>query len=73
MSKYHVSFTTGAHTVVTVEADTPEEAREIADENFVAPYICAQCSGWGKSADEHGIELGDDWEQDGSESGVWEA
>jgi hypothetical protein len=73
VSTYHVSFRTGAFTTVTVEADSPEDARQIADEQFSAPHICAQCSGWGKSDGELSIEIGDDWEQDESDSGVWEA
>ena len=72
MSRYSVIYTTGASTVVTVEADSPEEARQVADETFEAPYICAQCSGWGRNEDEPSLELGDVWEQDESDSGVWE-
>lgn len=41
-----------------------------------APYICAQCSGWGR--EDQSLELGDEWElptdQDGAEDdgAVWE-
>lgn len=70
MPKYRVHFTTGASTYVDVEADSPDEAREIADENFDSPFICAQCSGWGQQYD---LELGDEWQQDESAEGVWEA
>jgi hypothetical protein len=68
MSKYVVAFSTHAATYVEVEADSPEEARERADETFEAPFICAQCSGWGQSTN---LELGDSWEQDESDGGVW--
>lgn len=73
MSTYHVTFKTGAFTTVSVEANSAEEARELADEQFSPPYVCALCSGRGKFVGESGIELGDDWEQEEDESGVWEA
>lgn len=68
MNTYSVIFTTGASSVVTVEADSPEEARELADEQFDPPTLCAQCSGWGQDSN---LELGDEWEQDESDGGVW--
>jgi hypothetical protein len=70
MTTYQVLFTTGASTVVEVEADSPEEARELADEKFKEPMLCAQCSGWGNRQN---LELGDGWEQDESDGGVWSA
>lgn len=73
MSRYSVQYLTTSSAIVTVEADSPEEARLAADEKFESPYICAQCSGWGRDEDEPSLELGDVWEQDESESGVWEA
>lgn len=72
MSTYRVSFHTGAFTSMEVEADSPEDAREIADSEFSPPQVCAQCSGWGMSKGDLPIEVGDDWEQDESETGVWE-
>ena len=72
MTAYQVQFKTGAYTIVTVEADSPEQARELADEQFDPPFICAQCSGWGRG-NESSLELGDVWEQEESDSGVWEA
>jgi hypothetical protein len=70
MPKYRVWYSTTASTSVEVEADSPDDAREVANEAFESPMICAQCSGWGQ---EHDLELGDDWEQDDSEHGVTEA
>lgn len=69
MKTYQVMFTTGASTVIEVEADSVEEARQLADEQFDPPTICAQCSGWGN---DQNLELGD-WEQDESDGGVWSA
>ena len=64
---YRVQFLTTASTLVEVEASSAEEARQVADEDFYGPSVCAQCSGWGGNP---GIELGE-WEQDESEHGVW--
>lgn len=65
--RYRVYYTTTASTAIEVEADSPEDARVVADEEFDSPTICAQCSGWGSDG---WIELGDDWEQDDSDHGV---
>ena len=70
MTTYQVLFTTSASTIVEVEADSPDEARELADEKFESPYLCAQCSGWGG---QQNLELGDGWEQDETDGGVWSA
>lgn len=67
MKTYTVMFTTTASTVLSVDAESTEEARELADEKFEGPSLCAHCSGWGNSQN---LDLGD-WEQDESESGVW--
>lgn len=56
MTKYRVIMTTGASTVIDVEAESEDEAENAAFNEV--PYICAQCSGFGREA---GIELGD-WE-----------
>lgn len=69
MTTYQVLYTTTASTVVTIEADSPEEAREIADDQFDGPTLCAQCSGWGGRQN---LDIGD-WEQDESDRGVWSA
>lgn len=67
MTTYTVYYSTTASTSIDVEADSPEDAREVADESFEAPMICAQCSGWGQ---DYELEIGDDWVQDESEHGV---
>jgi hypothetical protein len=69
MTKYSVQYLTTASTVLTVEADDPEQAREVADEGFEPPFLCAQCSGWGN---DQNLELGE-FEQDDTEGGVWSA
>lgn len=55
MPKYDVHMSSTANATVTVEADSPEQAEEVAE----FPSICAQCSGWGR---DHSLEIGDDWE-----------
>lgn len=61
MATYRVFLTTGASTVIEVEADSEEGAETAAWDEL--PYVCAQCSGWGRRA---GIEVGD-WETDSIE------
>jgi hypothetical protein len=41
MAKYHVHFQTSASLTVTVEADSSEEAEELAYEEI--PSLCWQC------------------------------
>lgn len=67
MPKYAVPMKTGAFTLVYVEADSPAEAIELADDT---PTICAQCSGWGSTEKNSGIEIGD-WDIDEDEE-PWE-
>jgi hypothetical protein len=54
---YTVFLTTTASTCITVEAEDEETAIDKAYNKL--PYICAQCSGWGKDV---GIELSGEWE-----------
>ena len=68
MARYAVPFETMASTIVYVEAESAEEALELADD---LPYICAQCSGWGSHEDNTGIELGE-WEPSSVEPWVEE-
>ena len=53
-----------ASTIVYIEAETAEEAYMNAIDT---PTICAQCSGWGTSEDNTGIELGDWFPDEDSE------
>jgi excinuclease UvrABC ATPase subunit len=62
MSEYLAYFTTTASVAVRIDADSPEEAQEKADDFNDFPGLCAHCSGWGQRL---GIELSDVWEQDG--------
>ena len=59
MSKYTVPLKTGAYAFVTVEADSAEDAVD-AVFNGDLPWVCAQCSGWGR---QFSLELGD-WDVD---------
>ncbi len=61
MPKYAVPMEAVASTIVYVEADSPDEAREMAQE---FPSICARCSGWGSSENDTGIEIGDWYDTD---------
>lgn len=66
--KYTVVLASSSTTVIDVEADTPEEARERAcNEAYVS--LCHQCS--------DSVEVGDDWEPtqvtDDSHEVVWTA
>lgn len=54
MTAYKVYLRTVASASIDVEAESEEEAIELAFDQ--APYLCAQCSGWGRKA---GIELGE--------------
>lgn len=45
MTKFLVTLETVASTYIEVEADSKEDAVELAFDK--APGICAQCSGWG--------------------------
>ena len=58
MATYMVVFTTGASSVIEVEASSVEEARKLANKRFDGPSLCHQCS--------RHINLGD-WEHDESD------
>ena len=58
MAVYDVYFEAVASTHIRVEADSKEDAIDLAYEKDM-PDICAQCSGWGNPP---GIELSDVWE-----------
>lgn len=58
MTKYRVYLQTVAETVIEVEADTKEDAYDLALSE-PTPRICAQCSGWGN---DQNLQLGDDWD-----------
>jgi hypothetical protein len=58
MSRYRVRLVRQDSYGVTVEADNEEEALEKAFNE--APYLCAQCSGWGDS--NNGCVDASDWE-----------
>lgn len=60
MPKYQVTLQTVASAYMTVEAEDLEEAIVAAMED--APFICAQCSGFGQS---WSLELGE-WDIDDS-------
>ena len=62
MSTYRIFFNTGASASVEVEADSFDEAVDLAYDR-VPSGICAQCGGWGQDYD---MDLGDDWEVDDS-------
>lgn len=42
--KFYVTFEVYASTTIEVEADTKEEAEEIAKDAVYAPSLCHQCS-----------------------------
>lgn len=60
MPKYNVTLVTSASTTVTVEADSPEQAREAAQEADL-PTLCHQCTGGYRSGSPE-LVLGDDWD-----------
>lgn len=61
MTKYQVAFQNVAMVYITVEANDPEEAIDLAYEQI--PYdVCAQCSGWGQ---DYTLDIGDSWDVDG--------
>lgn len=64
MPKYRLYYRTGASTYIDVEAANQDEAIEKAEQEFDPPYLCAQCSGWGRP----GVDLGE-WEpEDGTDA-----
>jgi hypothetical protein len=70
MTTFAVVYTATASTTVDVEADSAEEARELADAEWEGgPQVCAMCAGVGGG---QGIDLGD-WEQIEDDYGVYEA
>lgn len=58
MPEYTVYLTQTASTAVTVDAEDYDSAVDEAFQDAPAS-LCAQCSGWGRSA---GVELAGDWE-----------
>lgn len=56
--KYRVWLETVASTVIEVEAEDEEQAKDLAYEEGM-PSLCAQCSGWGQ---DQNLELGDAWD-----------
>lgn len=73
MGEYTVYLTQTASTAISVTADSPEDAIELAYRN--GPHgLCAQCSGWNNPP---GIDLTGDWEPeevvDAEGNTVWPA
>lgn len=60
MAEYTLFYTSVAEAVITVTADSLDEAADQAADNF--PSICAQCSGWGRTG--VSLDLSDVWELD---------
>lgn len=61
MSRYRVTLTSSADFYITVEADSEDEAIDLAYDE--APSgVCANCSGYGQEWD---LDLGGDWEHIG--------
>lgn len=60
MPKYRVFLAAVANGSVEVEASDEEEAVELVFQEEL-PWICAQCSGWGRS---YSMDLGE-WELEG--------
>ena len=58
MAKYRVQLETIASMTIEVEAESEEEALDMAFDD-APPDVCAQCSGWGQ---EWSLELGE-WDQ----------
>jgi len=58
MPEYTVHFESAAGTSVKVEANSPDEAMELAWDGLPGG-VCAQCSGWGNPP---GIDMSGDWE-----------
>lgn len=63
MATYSIAFTTGASSVVAVEADSLEEAEEKAWEQLPMG-LCNHCSSG--TATVSGVEISGDWDTDTS-------
>lgn len=59
MARYVVHLTTWANTSIEVEADDPEQAKELAEESGQFPTLCHQCSGYGRG---QSLDIGDEWD-----------
>jgi hypothetical protein len=46
MARYRVHFVNTLSSYVEVEAEDEAQAREVADEQFAYPTLCAHCAGW---------------------------
>lgn len=62
MKTYTIDFEGGAFATVTVEAESLEEAIELAFEE-VPHSVCAQCGGWDRP---WSLETPEEWELAGS-------
>jgi hypothetical protein len=60
MSEYRVYLTTTASFTVTVEAETEDEAIDLAYDEAPSS-LCAHCSGYGQHG---GVDLGGEWQMD---------
>lgn len=60
MAKYRVYMRANADLVLDVEADSEDEALDLAYEK-APPGICASCSGWGR---EFSLDLGEFFVED---------
>lgn len=63
MRRWSVTYLATASKTLTVEAETIDEAMELADKKFDHPQPCAYCS--------RRFDLSD-WEPDESEGGVYD-
>lgn len=70
--RYGVAFRTTASTTVYVEADSPDDARDLADDLFRPPRLCGRCEipAPGVTGN-NGVELSEAWEAVEGEHGVW--
>jgi hypothetical protein len=60
MSTYRIFFTTTVSASTEVEADSYEDAVDLAYDR-IPRDVCAQCGGWGASP-AYSLELGGDWD-----------
>lgn len=62
MAEYELYFNTTATAFVAIEAETLDEAIDLAM-NRLPANVCAQCAGWGYGL-AAGIDLAGEWELD---------
>jgi hypothetical protein len=61
MNRYNVELSGYANFSTTVEANSEDEALDLAYDSLPSSYLCARCSGWSSS---WSLDLGESWDRE---------